>query len=165
MNTFVLGTIILVIQMADTVYVGVDSKVISIGTEIANGPAKSKIHQASDVVFAHAGIFKDSQGKLDVEATADASIAGGGDLEQIVDRFASAIQPQLTASLPDIRAQNPSYFRDKLKRPLEMLFVSARGKTPQLIVVFFEVIGKRPKRTVLLSVHEKVKWTLAQMWI
>jgi hypothetical protein len=51
-----------------------------------------------------------------------------------------AIEPQLSATLPDIRTQNPSYFRDKLKRPLEMLFVSARGGTPQVIVVFFEVI-------------------------
>ena len=65
MNAFFLGTIILAIQMSGTVYVGVDSKTISIGLEIANVPPKPKIHRLGDVVFAHAEIFKDTEGKID----------------------------------------------------------------------------------------------------
>jgi hypothetical protein len=144
MNGFLTGTIVLVIQMSGSVYVGVDSKVISIGAEIANVLPRPKIHQVGDVVFAHAGIFKDKLGKIDVESAANASIAEGGTLEQIVDRFTTVMAPQLSAALPDIRAQNPSYFKDKLKRPLEMLFVSARGGTPQVIVVFFEMVDPAP---------------------
>jgi hypothetical protein len=140
MNGFLIGTIVLVIQMPSSVYVGVDSRVISIGTEIENVVPQAKIHQVEDVVFAHAGIFKDKLGKIDVESAANASIAEGGTLEQIVDRFTRVIDPQLSAALPDIRAQNPSYFKEKLKRPLEMLFVSARGGTRQVIVVFFEMV-------------------------
>lgn len=139
MNVF-LGTIILVIQMSNAVYVGVDSKVISIGSEIANAASERKIHQVGDVIFAHAGIFRDTKGKIDVPAAAAASIAAGGDLEAVVNRFTNAIEPQLSTALDDLRAENPSYFKNTLKRPLEMLFVSAHGETPQLIVVFFEVI-------------------------
>jgi hypothetical protein len=134
------GTIILAIQMFNTVYVGVDSKVISIGPEITNAAPERKIHQVGDVIFAHAGIFRDTQGKIDVAAAAAASIAAGGDLEAVVNRFTDAIEPQLLTALPDVRAENPSYFKDSLKRPVEMLFVSSRGETPQLIVVSFEVI-------------------------
>jgi len=99
-----------------------------------------KIHQVGDVVFAHAGIFRDTQGKLDVVAAATSSIRAGGNLVQIVERFTTAIEPQLSASLPDIRTENPLYFNEKLKRPLEMLFASARSGEPQTIIVFFEVI-------------------------
>jgi hypothetical protein len=80
MNAFFLGTIILAIQMSDGVYVGVDSKVISVGTEITDVLPKPKIHQDHDIVFSHAGIFKDVLGRIDVEAAVDASIAAGGDL-------------------------------------------------------------------------------------
>ena len=140
MNALFYGTIVLLIQVPGAVYIGVDSKVISIASGLTNVSPMPKIHQAGDVVFAHAGIFKDTQGKLDVVATANSSIAAGGDLAQIVDRFTTAIEPQLSAALPDIRAENPLYFREKLKRPLEMLFASARSGTPQTIVVFFELI-------------------------
>jgi hypothetical protein len=146
MNIILLGTIVLVIQMPGIVYVGVDSKVISIGKEISNVSPKQKLHQVGDVVFAHAGIFKDTSGKIDVDATTEASITAGGDLDQVVDRFTAAIEPQLSAVLPDIREQNPSYFMDKLKRPLEMLFVSARGGTPKVIVVFFELLDSSADR-------------------
>lgn len=140
MNVFLVGTIVLAIQVPDAVYIGVDSKVIAVGATIINTFPRPKIHQAGDVVFAHAGIFKDAEGKIDVEAAANASIAGDGNLEQVVDRFSSTVEPQLSAALLDIRTQNPTYFKEKLKRPLEMLFASARGGMPQVIVVFFEVI-------------------------
>jgi hypothetical protein len=140
MNALLFGTIVLVIQLPGIVYVGVDSKVISIGSDVTNMLPMPKIHQVGDVVFAHAGIFRDALGKLDVVTAAESSIAAGGDLGQIVGRFTAAIEPQLSASLPDIRTENPLYFREKLKRPLEMLFVSARSGTPQTIVIFFEVI-------------------------
>lgn len=140
MNVLLFGTIVLLIQVPGAVYVGVDSKVISIGPGVTDVLSMPKIHQVGDVVFAHAGIFRDTQGKLDVVAAANAAIAAGGDLAHIVNRFTTAIEPQLSASLPDIRRENPLYFKDKLKRPLEMLFASARGGTPQTIVVFFEVI-------------------------
>lgn len=102
MKVTLLGTIILAIQMSNAVYVGVDSKVISVGSEIANIAPQQKIHQAGDLIFAYAGIFKDTQGTIDVDAAADAAIAAGGDLEMVVDRFATAIEPQLSASLQDI---------------------------------------------------------------
>ncbi len=133
------GTIVLAIRIHDTVYVGVDSKVISVSRQIGNVASQRKIHQTGDVVFAHAGIFKDSNGKIDVAATANSAIEAGGDLEQIVDHFTTAVEPQLLSVLPDIRAENPSYFEDKLKRPLEMIFVCGRGETTKQIVVFFEV--------------------------
>lgn len=140
MNPFLFGTIVLLIQVPGTVYIGVDSKVISIGSGLTNVLPMPKIHQAGDVVFAHAGIFKDTRGKLDVVAAANSSIAAGGDLAQIVDRFTTAIEPQLSATLRDVRAENPLYFKEKLKRPLEMLFASARSGTPQTIVILFELI-------------------------
>jgi hypothetical protein len=139
MNAFLIGTIILAIQGPDAIYVGIDSKVLAIGERIENAAPMPKIHQLDDVIFAHAGLFKDSLGKLDVEATANASIAEGGNLRQIVDRFALAIQPQLAAPLSDMRQQNPVYFRDNLKRPLEVLFVSSRGGEPRMKMVLFEV--------------------------
>ncbi len=99
------------IQVADAVYVGVDSRVISIGAEVADGPTKPKIHQVGDVVFAHAGIFKDTQGKLDVKAAAEASIEAGGDLAQVVDRFTSAIQPQSVGSTARYARTKPRIFQ------------------------------------------------------
>lgn len=143
MNTHFIGTIVLVIHMpGGAVHVGVDSRVVSIGNGIANVASKLKIHQADDILFAHAGIFKDAMGKIDVEASAYASIAVGGDLESVVDSFTTSIVPQLSAVLLDIRAQSPECFTEKLKRPLEMLFVSGRRGVPQVIVVLFEVIDQ-----------------------
>ncbi len=133
------GTIVVAIRTLDAVHVGVDSKVISIRCAIANAPIEQKLHQVSDVVFAHAGLFRDVQGKLDVVATATASIAAGGELEQVADHFVATIESQLSASLHDVREQNPPYFRAKLQRPLEVLFVSARDGVPKIVVVFFEV--------------------------
>jgi hypothetical protein len=124
----------------DAVYIGVDSKVIKVGTETGAVASQPKIHQGRDVVFAHAGIFKDIKGKFDVVTAAHAAIGGGGDLDKVVDRFSAAIEPQLSAVLPDIRAENAEYFKTKLKRPLEMLFASARGGSLKVIVVFFEVV-------------------------
>jgi hypothetical protein len=134
------GTIVLAIVSHDAVYVGVDSKVISVGTGTTNANPQLKIHHTRDVVFAHAGIFKDAHGKYDVVATASAAIQEGSDLEDIARRFITSIEPQLLAVLPEIRAQNPSYFREKLKRPLEMLFASARGGKPRMIAAYFEVL-------------------------
>lgn len=140
MSAILLGTLVLAIQLPDAVYIGIDSKVIAVGAEVVNVLPIPKIHQVIDVVFAHAGIFKDSQGKLDVEGIARASIVAGGNLEMVVDRFATADEPQLSAALTDIREQNPLYFKEKMKRPLEVLFAYARAGTPQVIVVFFEVM-------------------------
>ena len=72
------GTIIVAIRAHDTVYVGVDSKVISVSAEIGSAASRRTIHQAGDVVFAHAGVFKDSRGKLDVFAAAIRAIEAGG---------------------------------------------------------------------------------------
>lgn len=140
MKTIFAGTIVLAIQTHDAVYIGVDSKVISIGAEISDALPAPKIHQLGNVVFAHAGIFRDTAGKIDVKATADASIAAGGSLMQISDRFASSIEPQLSASLPDVRTGNPTRYKEMQGRPLQMLFASARGGSPQTVVVYFEVI-------------------------
>lgn len=140
MNALLFGTIILLIEVPGIVYIGVDSKVISIASGPTNVLPMPKIHQTGDVVFAHAGIFKDTQAKLDVVATANSSIEAGGDLKQTVDRFTIAIETQLSAALPDIRAENSLYFKEKLKRPLEMLFASARSGAPQTIVVFSNLL-------------------------
>ena len=44
MNSLFLGTVILLIQTTSTVYVGVDSKVISIDSKITNAEPVPKIH-------------------------------------------------------------------------------------------------------------------------
>jgi hypothetical protein len=139
-NRLRLGTIVLALQKPDAIYMGVDSRVVTVGESVGNAAYTPKIHQVNDIVFAHAGIFKDTDGKLDVAATADAAIAEGGDLDHIVARFTTAIERQLSATLPDIRSQNPSYFATQLKRPLEVLFASGRGGLPRSIVLAFQMM-------------------------
>jgi hypothetical protein len=34
-----------------------------------------------------------------------------------------------------------------------------------MMIIGCDLHSKRPKRTVLLSVHESIKWTLRQAWI
>jgi hypothetical protein len=138
MDYLLLGTIVLAVQKPSAIYVGVDSKVIAVGPQILNVDPQSKIHEKNGVVFAHAGIFKDS--KIDVVATANDAIAEDGDLEEIVDRFVSRIEVQLSASLSDFREQNAGYFKNKMKKPLEILFASAHQGGPRTIVVSFEII-------------------------
>jgi hypothetical protein len=118
---------------------GVDSKIIAVGPTVLNVERQPKIHQSGQVVFAHAGLFKDTNGKLDVIATAQGAILEGGSLDQIMDRFVNRIRPQLLASLNDIRSENPSYFKETMKRPLDVIFASARSGAPKIIVVEFTV--------------------------
>jgi hypothetical protein len=140
-NAFLVGTVVLAIRTTDAIHVGIDSKVIVIDADIGSAPAEEKSHKEGDVVFAHAGIFKDKLGKLDVAGTARTSIRAGGSLEQIVIKFTMDIEPQLLAVLPEIRAQNPQYFREKLKRPEEILFASmGADNVPKMIVVIFEKV-------------------------
>jgi hypothetical protein len=136
------GTIVLAINTPNTIYVGVDSKIISIGAEVTaiTNNSDRKLIQYGDVVFAHVGIFRDIRGTFDLPASVRASIEAVGELETVVDRFIDRIQHDLSGALLEIRWQNPSYFMEKLKRPVEVLFASAQGGTPQQIVVSFEVI-------------------------
>jgi hypothetical protein len=97
------GTVILAIWTSDAIHIGVDSKVVTVGPSVTPAPTLRKIHQNCDIVFAHAGLFKDTLGKLDVVATADAAIAAGGMLKTVVERFATDIQPQLLAAVSDIQ--------------------------------------------------------------
>lgn len=73
------------------IYVGVDSKVISVGPSVSNAATQPKLHRHDGVVFAHAGIFKDLRGKLDAVAAANEAIAAGCDLDAIVQRFSARI--------------------------------------------------------------------------
>lgn len=138
-NYFLLGTIVLAIQTSSAIYMGVDSKVIAVGPTVLNVERQPKIHQSGQVVFAHAGLFKDTNGKLDLITTAKGAILEGGSLDQIMDRFVNRIRPQLLASLSDIRSENPSYFKEKMKRPLDVIFASARNGVLRTIVVEFTV--------------------------
>lgn len=132
------GTLIVVLQSPSVIYVGVDSKVIAVGPSISNAATQPKVHQLDGVVFAHAGIFRDLHGKLDAIGAANEAIATGGDLDAIVQRFSARVQPQLRAVLPDIKAENPSYFDAKLKQPLAVLFASARDGTPRVAAITFD---------------------------
>jgi hypothetical protein len=134
-NTILLGTVILAIRTPDAVHIGVDSRIISVGPSVTTESSQPKLHENAGVVFAHAGIFKDTAGKLDVVATANNAIQAEKILDRVVDRFTADIQPQLLAVTPDIQRENPNYFANK--RPLEMLFASARDGVPKLIVVLF----------------------------
>jgi hypothetical protein len=134
------GTLIVVLQSSQVIYVGVDSKVILVGPSVSNAATQPKVHQLDGVVFAHAGIFKDLHGKLDAVAAANEAIAAGGDLDAIVQRFSARVQPQLRAVLPEIKAENPSYFNAKMKQPLAMLFASVRDGTPRVAAITFNLI-------------------------
>src|SRR5882762_2572452 len=134
------GTLIVVLQSSQVIYVGVDSKVISVGPSVSNAATQPKVHQLDGVVFAHAGIFKDLHGKLDAVAAANEAIAAGGDLDAIVQRFSARVQPQLRAVLSEIKAENPSYFNAKMKQPLAMLFASVRDGTPRVAAITFNLI-------------------------
>jgi hypothetical protein len=113
-NVIFLGTIILAIRTQDAVHIGVDSRVTSIGPSVGIVAPQPKLHQNAGVVFAHAGIFKDTAGKLDVVATANSAISKEDTLEHVADRFTAEIQPQLLSVLPDIKRENSEYFRDKI---------------------------------------------------
>jgi hypothetical protein len=81
-GTLLFGTIILAIWTPAAVWVGVDSKVISVSSTIKTEPYQPKIHRQADVVFAHAGLFKDALGKFDIVA------------EEVAYRFTLLIEPQ-----------------------------------------------------------------------
>jgi hypothetical protein len=134
------GTLIVVLQSAQVIYVGVDSKVIAISTSVSSAAMQPKVHQLNGVVFAHAGIFKDLHGKLDAIAAANEAIVAGGDLDAIVERFRARVQPQLRAVLPEIKAENPTYFDAKMKQPLAMLFASVRDGMPRTAAITFDLI-------------------------
>jgi hypothetical protein len=134
------GTVIVVLQSLHVIYVGVDSKVIAISTSVSSAATQPKVHQLDGIVFAHAGIFKDLHGELDAVTAANEAISAGGDLDAIVQRFSARIQPQLRAVLPEIKAENPSYFDVKMKQPLAMLFASVRDGTPRVAAITFDLI-------------------------
>lgn len=127
------------IQTSTAIYMGVDSKIIAVGPTVMNVERQPKIHRSGQVVFAHAGLFKDTNGKLDLVTTANRAILEGGSLDQMMDRFVSLIRPQLFASLNDIRSENPGYFKERMKRPLDVIFASARDGVLRTIVVEFTV--------------------------
>jgi hypothetical protein len=133
------ATLIVVLQSSKVIYIGADSKVISVGTSVSSAATQPKLHQLNGVVFAHAGIFKDIHGKLDAVAAANGAIAAGGDLDEIVRRFRDRVLPQLRAVLPDIKAENPSYFAARMKQPLAMLFASVRDGTPRVAAITFDL--------------------------
>lgn len=135
-------SIVLMLKDNDAVYLGVDSKVVaaSAATKPTDAPPRPKIHIAQGVAFANVGIFNDTHRRvIDVERTAEDSIAQGGDLSQVAERFAEAIQEPLAATLCEIRTKNPSYFGDDLHRPLEILFASMNSGKAEVIVILFEV--------------------------
>jgi hypothetical protein len=134
------GTTVLAIQAPDAVYVGVDSKVVEVGSAVSDSAAEPKIHRIADVIFAHAGMFRDTHGKLHVLAGAVTAIAAGGELDEVAARFAASVEPQVLSTLGDVRESNPEYFQAKLKRPVETLFATVREGKSQTIALWFEVV-------------------------
>jgi hypothetical protein len=134
------GTVIVALRTSLLIYVGVDSKVISVGAHIVPAAEQPKTHSFDGVLFAHAGIFKDLNGQLDVIGVARASISAGGDLNEIAERFTAAVKPQLRVVLKQLKAQNRAFFDEKLRQPLSMLFASARDGTPRIAIVTFTVL-------------------------
>jgi hypothetical protein len=141
-NALLLGTVVLGFWTLDAVYLGVDSKVIVIGSSIGSAETQPKFHRIGDVVFLHVGLFKDAKGKLDVVAAAESAISTGGPLDAVVDRFANEVSAQLLAVAPDLKAMNPQYYNGRVlnKRPIEVLFASARSGIPTLIVVSLNLV-------------------------
>lgn len=139
MHRYLVGTVVAAVQELSAVYIGVDSKSIAVGPDVIGGPPQLKIHRQDDVVFAHVGLFKGE--KIDVAETAKASITEAGTLDQIVGAFTSRIEPQLVASLTDLRRQSSEIFQRCLQAPLQVFFGIVRNGRSQTRVIRFTVIN------------------------
>lgn len=168
-------SIVLLIKTATSAYIGCDSKMVNLGTSVADAMPARKITHIGDVAFAHIGIFNDSHGKINVERTAEAAISAGGDVGQIAEHFATAIEPQLSAFLSDMRRQNLSYFRENLQRPLEILFASYSGGKAQALVTLFTVVDASSDTIAVRATHMRAPdasctiglgmWEAADSWL
>jgi hypothetical protein len=141
MNHLYCGTTIVAVREPTAVHLGVDSKVIAIGGPVSQHYAFAKIHEHRGIVFAHAGIFRDANGLIDVPETVIRCIDGHGDLRSAVAAVPAAIIPSLQAVVGDLMRQNPAYVRDQVdgKAILEVVCAGLAGGEPTLLMQHFRI--------------------------
>jgi hypothetical protein len=135
------GTCIVIIMTATELWVGADSRVVSVGEDVRSAPSVCKLNRFGNVFYVQAGVFKDDAGRCDAAAVAERSASQGHSVVESADAFAKDVIAPLARIAGELRTVNPSYYRSKIinKPALETAFFGVERRAPRLAVRKFIV--------------------------
>ena len=147
------GTVIIAMRFDEMIYIGVDSKIIVVGNGNVSAPPENKIHVENNVVFAHAGIFRDTSGQFNIREAAVKAIEKGGMLNEIVDRFVADVKPKICAAFKEIREFDVAAFAKHNRA--DIIFASNIGGVAAMDIVTFNADVLYPTEVTVIDTRTR----------
>lgn len=132
------STTIIALRTDEEAYVAADSKIAAVdGSQPTHG---CKLKVIGDVVFASAGLLKETKGPYDIQETARQAIEAGGTLEEIVTRFKAEVFHVYPAVLQHLRQADIQAYSTLLwKRAIiQTVFVHAQSGVIHMASLSFQ---------------------------
>lgn len=135
------GTSIVIIMTGSEIWVGADSRLISVGNQQGVAAAVCKIHQFGCVFYVHAGLLKDTAGRYDPADVAKQAATGNRTVLGAAEAFQARVTTSLVTIAGELRAMNREYYQSKIlnKAALQTAFFGVCGGTPRLTVRKFTI--------------------------